>query len=144
MFCRILAHLSPGQNDLPTWGQKPKDCIQPLCMALKEDLDLPKNFTFCYYCQQVDLYLSDDQKFLFTVGFFVHLLVSFCSCIMYPDSSGKLIRLAHICQPASFSVATVLKALNTKSVSTRSYCSYYLDFSVICSSSLSFLFPKWG
>lgn len=55
-----------------------------------------------------------DQQFLFTIGLFVNLLVPFCSCIMYPDSSGKLIRLVHICQPASFSLATAVKVLNTK------------------------------
>lgn len=72
------------------------------------------HFTFCYYCQQFNPYLLYDQQFLFTVGLFVHLLVPFGSCIMYPDSSGKLIRLVHICQPASFSLATALKVLNTK------------------------------
>lgn len=47
-------------------------------------------------------------------GLFFHLLVPFCSCITYRDSSGKLIRLVHICQPASFSLATALEVWNTK------------------------------
>lgn len=45
--------------------------------------------------------------------------------------NGKLIKLGHICQPANFSLATALKAWNTKAISTRPLCSYYLDLSLI-------------
>lgn len=53
-------------------------------------------------------------NFYLQLGFFVQVLFPFCSCTMCPDSSGKLIRLMHICQPASFSLATALKVLNAE------------------------------
>lgn len=76
-----------------------------------------------FYCESLHIFLFlsailpyslYNQQFLATVRFFVHLLFPFYSCTMCPDSSGKLIRLMHICQPASFSLATALKVLNTK------------------------------
>lgn len=109
------------QNNLPTWGLEVIGLHSSiLWTTLKADLDLPKRpftvkaYIFFYFYQQFYHIFFYNQQFLATVRFFVHLLFPFYSCTMCPDSSGKLIRLMHICQPASFSLATALKVLNTK------------------------------
>lgn len=86
-------------------------------MALKADLDLPERpFTLKSY---ILLLLSAIWPVSFIWPTISIYSWAFCSSpcsilFMCPDSSGKLIRPVHICQPASFFLATALKCLNTK------------------------------